>query len=241
MPGDGRIEQPFCETCNRLHRSPRSTKFHLRWSQRRGRPVVPSPGDALRPGGSPGARVIEELRAATRDAHRRAERATGLLRAPDAWSAYVRYLAKQHGLLRPLEPTLDEGLAALGLDPAARRKGHLVAADLAALGVDAPGLARCGHLPATRPLARAVGCIYVVEGQTLGGRVLLRRLAARLDIDRGRGASFLDAYAGRTAERWRELAASLEAFGCRAPGEVSTVVAGALEAFDRISAWLERP
>jgi heme oxygenase len=183
--------------------------------------------------------VLDRLREATRQAHRRIEGAVGLGPAPRR-DQYVRYLSKQYGFLSSLEPSLDGVLAALGLDPAPRRKAHLAAQDLAALGVDPGTVRRCARvaLPALDPAARALGCLYVMEGQTLGGRVLLRAL-------RQPGApvpaAFLDAYGDATGARWQELGRALEARARAAPDDVPHAVAGAIEAFERMQRWLELP
>lgn len=181
--------------------------------------------------------MLERLRLATREAHRSIERATGLGPAPGG-AAYARYLARQYGFLAPLEPLLDAHLAALGLDPAPRRKAGHLARDLAALGLDPGALPRCGALPALEPAASALGCLYVLEGQTLGGRVLLRALRQG---SAGAPSAFLDAYGDATGARWQELVRALEARGRAAPEDVPHAVAGAVDTFERMQRWLEAP
>ena len=51
----------------------------------------------------------------------------------------------------------------------------------------------------------AVGCLYVLEGSTLGGQIILRRAAERLGIDADTGAGFFHGYGAQTGAMWRGL------------------------------------
>jgi len=184
--------------------------------------------------------MLSQLREATRDAHRAIEAV--VLPGGRAFErrAYLCYLAKQHGFLAPLEPLLDTAWHAIGLDPCPRRKAALVAEDLTCAGVIVAALPACTDLPNVVNLSRALGCLYVLEGQTLGARVLLRSVSGTLGVGRGRGATFLEGYGDATAERWQELTVALEKYAQRAPGEASVVVEGAIDTFSRMHHWLEK-
>lgn len=51
--------------------------------------------------------------------------------------------------------------------------------------------------------AQALGCLYVLEGSTLGARYISRRLESRLLITEACGGAFFHAYGDSAAERWR--------------------------------------
>jgi heme oxygenase len=55
--------------------------------------------------------------------------------------------------------------------------------------------------PAPRSAAEALGMLYVLEGSTLGGRMILRALAERGVHDPA--LQFLDPYGTDTGARWR--------------------------------------
>jgi heme oxygenase len=81
-------------------------------------------------------------------------------------------------------------------------------------------------VPASR--AEALGALYVLEGSTLGGRMILRALA-----DRGVATAelaFLDPYGLETAGRWRDL---MEILGREIRGESDLAAAsrGAVRTF----------
>ena len=184
--------------------------------------------------------MLTRLREATRDAHRAIEAAVFPGGRAFEREAYLRYLAKQHGLLAPLEPLLDFAWLAIGLSPSPRRKAALVSEDLTFAGVNVAALPACADLPEVVGLSRALGCLYVLEGQTLGARVLFRSVRGALGVSRSRGATFLEGYGDATAERWQELTAALEKYARLAPGEAPLVVEGAIETFELMHHWLER-
>lgn len=72
----------------------------------------------------------------------------------------------------------------------------------------------------------ALGAFYVLEGATLGGRIIQRELTARgASLD---GLEFLNPYGDRTGERWRSFIEVLEERGAADPDGVER---GAVAAF----------
>ena len=108
------------------------------------------------------------------------------------YRAFLSALSSAH---LSIEAALDAaGAASIVDDWSARRRGHLVRADLADLGLEA------GHPAGPPPLrtdAEMLGAIYVLEGSRLGGAVLATRLA------NGAPARFLTAPSRPGA--WRDL------------------------------------
>jgi heme oxygenase len=91
------------------------------------------------------------------------------------------------------------GVGALLPDWSERRRGHLLAADLAELGVEPP---EAIAPPGLASEASLWGALYVLEGSRLGGALLKRSLAP------GAPCRFLDA--PQQAGAWRKLLAKLE-------------------------------
>lgn len=117
------------------------------------------------------------IRAATAADH---ERLDGLFEGFDLGDAgsYGRFLIAHAAALLPVEAALDAA-GADRLIPAwtERRRGEMIRADLAALGLALP------ELTAFEPLdddAACWGAAYVVEGSRLGGALLARRIAPGL-------------------------------------------------------------
>lgn len=185
---------------------------------------------------------MAKLKAETGALHREIEQVVPLMRPTLNRLAYRSYLARLLGYLRPLEERLarfSEGLRGHGVDFEARRKTPLVMQDLLFLGHDAQQLESvpsCAHLPPANSLAEAFGCLYVLEGSTLGGQVILRTLGPRLSLTSIEGLAFLTGYAEQTGTSWRAFAEAVgqfDAHGC----DRAAVVRGARETFATQLEW----
>jgi heme oxygenase len=183
--------------------------------------------------------IVDRLREATRALHGEMDAAVGLLADRER---YVWFLAKMFGFHAPLEPRLAEGLsgaaAALGLDLEARRKAHLFAMDLLHFDVHPSKLARCAALPRLDAPARALGALYVIEGSTLGGAFLLAQAGRALGIAPGTGASGIAPYGTGLRAMWVGYANAVDAFVTAEPALEPEVIAGAVETFEKMVAWI---
>lgn len=186
--------------------------------------------------------LLEALRARTEDDHRRTEDAVDIdahLADPDG---YRRLLERFWGFYAPLEAALAAVAWPDGTAPAdIGAKGPLLAADLKALGVEDPGaLPVCADLPHVPGWREAIGCHYVLEGSTLGGRVILKRMRR----ERGAGAdrlpsAFFSAYGDATGEHWRAFCSFLRSHS--GDGDVLVRAPAAAEAtFSALERWLRR-
>lgn len=145
--------------------------------------------------------LLLELRAATRDVHARAEERLDVLHRCRDRHAYVQLIQGLHSVYAPLEDAVQACPATVATVPdwAERRKTPWLDEDLAALGV-AP--APPSAAPAVRRAEDVVGTVYVMEGATLGGAVVLRSLTALPVPPPHR---FFTAYAVRRQEMWRSF------------------------------------
>jgi heme oxygenase len=161
------------------------------------------------------------------------------------WEDYRRYLewmAQVYGTLEPpLLASLDGALIAQpDLRPAVRPKLPALLRDLAALGIPAP---RIAARPDPGGLSETLGGLYVLEGATLGSRVIARHLRRHLQGAAGDplgSAAFIglhdDAQGPSVSLAWRQFGDSLDALAERDLIARDRVVAGARAAF----AWVYR-
>jgi heme oxygenase len=185
--------------------------------------------------------AMRALREATHEEHEAIERVVPLtqdhLRLPD----YVAYLERALGFYAPLEARLSPALAGVpALDLAARQKTPLLERDLESLGVDAgrrAELPRCApELPAS-PSA-ALGVLYVLEGATLGGRIIARHLEKNLPELPASARRFLEPYGEDTGPRWKAFGAAVEAFAAGPDADLDAMCAAARTTFTRYGEWL---
>lgn len=172
-------------------------------------------------------RTIDRLREETSAAHSRLDETLGLIDRLSAPGQRGRLLAGYHLLHREAEAKIASFLGEMAdLDFAARRRSPLIAEDLGILGHRAfPGSTNRLDI-FTR--AAAFGALYVLEGSSLGGRVILKELKFRGASLAGLG--FLDPYGSHAGPRWRSFLAVLER-EVRSSEQKFEAVRGALNTF----------
>ena len=190
--------------------------------------------------------LLDRLKAQTRAEHGAMEAALDLMRDDLLLADYRRLLELYFGFYAPVEARLAGMLASVALGGLAfetRRKLPLLRADLAALGGPAAEtLAVCNALPPLHTLAQAMGCLYVLEGATLGGMVIGRHVQRTLGLTPDCGARFFHGSGARTAEMWRTFRAALAEFAADADAAVApdAVVESANETFRSLRHWCMR-
>lgn len=179
------------------------------------------------------------LRTVTQTDHDRLENLMESLDFAVTLENYTSLLLLLLGFHRPLEARLLElDWSETDLNMKERCKSHLLIDDLAHLGLDSDSIARvcnCPHLPCASTIPEAVGILYVLEGSTLGGQLISRRIKSELGVSEVSGGSFFLAYGGRTGEMWRGFIEVLERHG----RDAAAVETSALQTFQRFSAWIE--
>jgi heme oxygenase (biliverdin-IX-beta and delta-forming) len=186
--------------------------------------------------------IMLRLRTQTAGWHARAERAVNFHARLASIPTYRRFLQRLYGFYLPLEAVIH-GQSKLGsiLDLDARRKTHLLEADLLALGTTAENLAaidRCTRLPLLADSAAAAGSLYVLEGASLGGQIIARHLAAHLGITPKNGGSFFQCYGPHLKAMWSEFGAAVERT-CDTATKQDGAIQAAIGTFECFTHWFE--
>lgn len=153
-------------------------------------------------------RVSELLRRETRSEHDRIEHALAWESRVEVPEDYRLWLLQLHGFHRVWEPAVAVALA----DPAffePRRKLHLLRTDLRRLGATDAEIAAIGAPSLPEPLtsrADALGSMYVLEGSTLGGQIIARRVRSSLQFE----PCYHLSYGNETGRMWRSFQEKLE-------------------------------
>jgi heme oxygenase len=156
--------------------------------------------------------------------------------------SYRCLLTKFHGYYAPLEkrmlalPWWEE----ISFDYVDRLKTPRLERDLIALGGTADELAKnphCEELPRLATILQALGCLYVTEGATLGGRTITRHLKASLGLTPETGGAFFAGYGEETGPRWQAFGAMLSAVAKQRSGE-DEIVENANRTFETMERWL---
>jgi heme oxygenase len=162
--------------------------------------------------------IMDELREKTRVDHESIENSLGLMAKDLSRTQYVETLEKFYGYYEPIEYRLwsISGVKDVLDDLDQRRKVPLLKRDLDHWDCNEQALPRCSRLPPVDDVIDALGCLYVLEGATLGGRILSRHFRVRFGISDEAGSAFFSGYGEQTRAMW-------EAFG-RAVGTITLTV-----------------
>lgn len=153
--------------------------------------------------------VLQDLRAGTAKLHVSLEKKLPFFSDHFDTNAFQRLMQAYYGFYLPLENALlDAAVTPADFDLASRLKAPTLREDLLALGLsdeDIEGLPICQSLPVISDRPTCLGVLYVLEGATLGGQILRREMASRLELNADNGAAFLDIYGAETGRRWRNF------------------------------------
>jgi heme oxygenase len=183
--------------------------------------------------------VLRRLRTETATEHQAVEDTLDLLSADLTRDRLVGVLARMHGFWQAAEAGLDSWAAtepadADGVGWEHRRRSHLFAGDLAALGAGPADAVP--ELPDVVGTDAALGRLYVLEGSSLGGVFIDRHLATLPQLaGAGRLTSF-SPYGERTGAMWhafRTVARARVADG----GDADRLVGAARQTFGALATW----
>ena len=192
--------------------------------------------------------VLTRLRLETRSEHEAVERVLDLMGALTD-NSYRQRLVQFYGFYGPLEAALQtrcaeqsdsssQKVSQLSMLLPRLHKSLLLRQDLHHLGINTAGLAQCRSLPPIQTHAEVLGCLYVLEGATLGGRMITQHVQTTLGITPTTGGSFFDGYAGHTARMWNAMRQTLLSAAVDAQAE-NAMVASAIATFASMRGWCE--
>ena len=182
------------------------------------------------------------LKQLTHAEHQATEESVDLPACLASQADYRRMLERFWGFYGPLEAKLAmrPEWAGAGVAIEQRLKTPALLCDLRALGrspAAIAGLPRCTDLPAADSFASALGCMYVLEGATLGGQIIAREARRALDLTPERGCAFFSSYGAEVGPMWRAFGALLLQFAVDDAAEAA-IVQGARETFQAFRRWL---
>jgi len=161
--------------------------------------------------------LLIALKQTTRPYHQSLEQTLDFLSPNLSNTDYLRLIKAFWGYYCPLEARLASvpALTTWIPDLSERIKLSLLEKDLVALGVEIETIAQlpqCNELPACTDVAQALGCLYVMEGATLGGQIISRHIKQLLDLDARNGTAFFSSYGDATGLMWQTFREQLTTF-----------------------------
>ena len=188
--------------------------------------------------------LLPTLKTETQLEHTQLEDKLDLFNKVTDLDSYKGLLKGFYTIYAPLEQTLGMAVSweSTGWNYASDLKTPWLEEDLLHLGETRNSLAdlpQCSYLPSPTGLAAAIGCLYVLEGSTLGGQVISSRYHKSLGITPDTGGRFFTGYGAHTAPHWREFGAWVRTV--QDGLDYETAVKSAKQTFHSFDQWLNSP
>jgi heme oxygenase len=97
----------------------------------------------------------------------------------------------------------------------------------------------CEDLPKISSQAHALGALYVMEGSTLGGRMISKMLKENLGLESENGAGFFNGYGVHTMQKWNAFKEVLSDY-CTTHFCEEEIVSTADDTFLKFNYWMNK-
>lgn len=187
--------------------------------------------------------LLARLKAETQDCHQSLEDAVDIMRPSMQRAEYFALLAGFRGFVAPWEKALVAALPVPMREFALQReKTALLDGDLRFISDDhcvPDQLPQCEIDWPLQDTAACMGSMYVMEGSTLGGRIIGPAMAQRFGLSDRRGYAYFDPYGERTGSMWNAFKAL--ATSSVPVQEIDRAVVAARATFMALQSWLSAP
>jgi heme oxygenase len=183
--------------------------------------------------------LSEKLKEETKQNHQILEKALvsqlKAIRSPQEYASLLKLFYGYFGGLETLiNNVIDNNLLT---DSDQRRKTQAIANDILALGEAVPAKASGNDLPRINDHLEALGALYVIEGSTLGGKIISKMMLQQLGTDKG--MSFFAGYGDKTEQMWDTFKQALNS-QAQNPEQEAVVIAAANQTFLKFGEWFEK-
>jgi heme oxygenase len=182
--------------------------------------------------------ILDQLKQSTHLHHERASQNIHILHAHLSIEEYRTILQKLWGFYYPLEALIANRGEEPLLDFERRKKIPLLEYDLHVLG-DPSVRPICSELPELLNFSQVLGCLYVLEGATLGGQIIARHISKKLGLDQTNGCSYFWSYGAETSDMWHIFCHTLATYATNSTIE-NQILQAAHSTFAKFNAWLEK-
>ena len=185
--------------------------------------------------------ILERLSEETFRNHAVIESQMPLLDSAMSLDTYRDLLSRFWGYYAPLEERLQNAMAIYWPDNeylwSERKKTPLLEMDLRSLGQSTTAHSKCPDLPNLATPAHVLGCLYVIEAATLGGKIISKHLNSNLGLTFESGAAFFFGYGLVTGTSWQSFRQFLVS-SAEALHRDDEIVVSANATFRTLSNWL---
>jgi len=150
--------------------------------------------------------ITERLRAATKPIHIQLDHAFyPMIQQVKSTADYLELLKMFYGFYQPMYEQLDQYLNDQVVNAwSQRRKPSWITDDIDVFASASYYIKSSNTIPTINNIYEALGAFYVLEGASMGGTIISKKIAEQI-INDGRGFSFLNAYNKENPIMWNKF------------------------------------
>ena len=180
--------------------------------------------------------LTEELKETTQSVHAASEKKMILaLKNIETTEDYIQFLNWLYGFYSPLENLIWQQLHD-NPEKVKRSRAEYLLWDIRESGLPVPPSDTCAYLPVIDTPDRAIGALYVLEGSTLGGRIIAGMISRQLDSLES--LSFFNGYGAETGQMWQSFKDFLNQ--PRSAVQRREIIAAAEDTFITFKNWIDK-
>jgi heme oxygenase len=186
--------------------------------------------------------VLDRLKRETQESHREVEHHFDVMNRVRTPAGYRALLEQLYGVYSPVESEIARSASEIAPwlpDIDKRMRTARLRLDLGVLGNTCPEALPLAPAPPLGSLAQRFGCLYVLEGSTLGGQTIAREVSSHLPYSPERGCSFFASHGADTGGMWRRFRDALELYAAAHSESQDTIIQSAAATFHTFRSWLE--
>ncbi|RFS14980.1 biliverdin-producing heme oxygenase [Emticicia sp. C21] len=192
---------------------------------------------------NPTENIINKLRTHTGTLHSELEQtpiSVALLDEQVSTQNYVAYLQRMREIVAFYESKVFPALADTLPDLSDREKLPLIDEDLNYLSSQTLQSSAFEASGVPNPsIGYALGCMYVMEGSTLGGKVILKHVSKTLGIAPEQGGTYFAGYGEETGYYWKSFLYTLQEYSVNHNCDTE-IITGAKDTFIAIKHYFEQ-
>ncbi len=185
---------------------------------------------------------LQELRNRTEPFHNSIEQlpiSSSLLSKEVTLRNYRDYIIMLYPFVKEVEASIYPQVQHVVADLEGRKKAALLFSDLQSLGIQPQEIDTFddAFVKQNQTVAAALGCMYVLEGSTLGGQLISRHLEKALGERVTGSLSYLKAYTTKTGSMWKNF---LNTF-CESTvrnGHQAEAITSSIKTFQLLEKWM---
>ena len=182
--------------------------------------------------------LSQDLKLTTENIHRQAEKIMiSWLKRIRTKEDHVFFLNWLYGYYSPIEDRIRIQLTPDRFPDMDRRsRADYLLRDMEEAGIPLPSPEHCSDFPLIDTFGKALGALYVLEGSTLGGRIIATMLTRQLGSEKS--LSYFNSYGMETEGMWRSFTDFLDSSATTEVREDALLAAK--ETFLTFKNWIEK-